>query len=115
MLKLPNQYRVRVGEMGTTDANTDRGVFLIRTVKFKGVLQVLASSGDGWEHVSVSRSDRVPSWAEMCFIKELFWEPEDCVVQYHPPESQYKNFHPRCLHLWRPLDAPLPVPPRELV
>jgi hypothetical protein len=45
----------------------------------------------------------------MCQIKDLFFEPEDCVVQFHPAKSQYRNFHPGCLHLWKP-DCGMPVP-----
>lgn len=53
-----------------------------------------------------------PTWDEMCAIKELFFEPEEVVVQYHPAESQHVNIHPFCLHLWRPNDGTdLPVPP----
>ena len=68
-----------------------------------------------WEHVSVSYADRIPCWETMCQIKDLFWSPEDCVVQYHPPHSEYVNCHPNVLHLWRPLGADLPRPPTWMV
>lgn len=69
-----------------------------------------------WEHVSVSISKtRCPSWEMMCYIKSVFWDPEDLVVQYHPPQSQHVNNHKACLHLWRPLDQTLPLPPSILV
>jgi hypothetical protein len=45
----------------------------------------------------------------------MFWCEEDCVVQYHPPKSQYVNNHPFCLHLWRPIDHQLPAPDSLLV
>lgn len=64
-------------------------------------VQVVASIDGSWEHVSVSRRDRCPTWDEMCQVKDLFWDDEDCVVQYHPPKSSYVNLHPFCLHLWR--------------
>ena len=38
-------------------------------------LRVLFSDGLGWDHVSVSLADRCPTWAEMCFIKDLFLRP----------------------------------------
>lgn len=78
---------------------------------------VIASDGEGWEHVSVSRSDghAIPSWRLMCRIKELFWDLEDCVVQYHPPTSKYVNFHPQCLHLWRKVGFEFPQPPAWMV
>lgn len=45
----------------------------------------------------------------------MFWSAEDCVVQFHPPRSQYVNFHPNCLHLWRQVDAQFKVPDPILV
>ena len=46
---------------------------------------VIASWSGGWEHVSVSLpgQSRCPRWDEMCFIKDLFWAEDECVVQYH--------------------------------
>ena len=35
---------------------------------------VIASNGRGWEHVSVSNNQRIPSWEVMCKIKEMFFE-----------------------------------------
>lgn len=78
-------------------------------------LRVIASNGDGWDHVSVSTASRVPSWQEMCWVKERFWREEDCVMQLHPPRSQYVNWHPHVLHLWRPHDQQIPRPPIILV
>ena len=56
-----------------------------------------------WEHVSVSGNRFCPNWAEMCWVKDVFWEDEECVVQYHPPKSDHINVHPFVLHLWRPI------------
>jgi len=47
----------------------------------------------------------------MCKIKNLFFEEEETVVQFHPPKSQYVNFNPFALHLWRPLDDSIKTPP----
>jgi hypothetical protein len=69
----------------------------------------------GWEHVSVSTRRRCPNWTEMCFVKDLFWAPEECVVQFHPPKSEYVNNHPFVLHLWKHRDNPFPTPPSVLV
>lgn len=81
-------------------------------------LTIIASAGSDlipWEHVSVSTRKRNPNWREMCFVKELFWRDEECVVQYHPPKSEYINTHPHCLHMWRPVDGKFPLPPRIAV
>lgn len=78
------------------------------------LLRIISSEGDDtipWEHVSVSCEGRTPNWREMCFVKDLFWGEEECVVQYHPPKSDYVNHHPHCLHLWKPIGIDLPRPP----
>ena len=77
--------------------------------------KIICSDGDGWEHVSISLPTRCPTWEEMCRIKDLFWDETDCVIQYHPPKSDYVNNHPFCLHLWRPVDAEIPRPPVYMV
>jgi hypothetical protein len=78
-------------------------------------IRCIASDGMGWQHVSVSVefSDKPPTWSTMCKIKDLFWDDEDVVVQFHPKKSEYVNFHPGCLHLWRCTDGrefPTPSP-----
>ncbi len=85
-------------------------------------LCIVASGADaddpmaaGWEHVSVSTGRRVPNWLEMCFAKDLFWDAHECVVQFHPPRSEYVNNHPNCLHLWRHNKVDFPLPPSILV
>lgn len=78
-------------------------------------LRVIASDGEGWEHVSVSLSNRCPNWPEMCFIKNLFWEPEEAVMQLHPPQSTWVNNHEYCLHLWKPIGQQIPLPAMDLV
>lgn len=93
------------------------GVFLVPSHGGRR-LHIIASNGEGWEHVSIScwqcRKSRTPTWEEMCRVKSLFWGPEDCVVQYHPPESQYVN-QAEALHLWRPTEGEMRTPPSILV
>jgi hypothetical protein len=56
---------------------------------------------EGWEHVSVSIGRRLPNWKEMAFVKDLFWDDQELVAQFHPPRSEYVNNMENCLHLWR--------------
>ena len=118
MFHVPEQYRFtqRGHFMRSTSRDGNNGAFLIPTTD-GSILRILASDGEGWEHVSVSieAARRCPSWEQMCFAKDLFWDDEDCVVQYHPPKSQHVNCHPYCLHLWRPLDFDLRLPYKLLV
>lgn len=110
--------RWRTGEWGSSTGD-DFGAFEIDG-PCGATLKIIASPGDAnedvpWEHVSVSTRNRCPNWTEMCFVKDLFWEPEETVMQLHPPRSQWINQHPYCLHLWRPLNAEIPLPPRIAV
>lgn len=76
-----------------------------------------ASDGGGWEHVSVVplSGNNVPTWKEMCVIKDMFFEEDEAVMQLHPKKSDYVNIHPNCLHLWKPTGVELPLPPKEYV
>lgn len=113
---VPEKYRVRFGPLRSDASYGNNGQFFLPAPKFKTPLMVQASDGISWEHVSVSTSWRAPSWSEMCAVKALFWDAEDCVVQYHPPPaSEYINNHPYCLHLWRPIDGEILMPPSILV
>lgn len=63
-----------------------------------------------FEHVSVSLAHRCPTWEEMCKVKDLFWDSEDVVVQFHPAKSEYVNLSKTCLHLWRWTKGTFPQP-----
>lgn len=121
---LPEQYREQNGRFGTTEAVGFNGAFLLPRRVAKAIFQnkgryyqCLISDGMGWAHVSVSiPSDRrCPTWEEMCYIKSVFFEDTDCVVQYHPSKDQYVNNHPYCLHLWQSLDVQFPTPLKQMV
>lgn len=108
--------RVRTGPMASTLQGGMNGQFAVWHKNTELLIQV--SDGLGWEHVSVSRRGKrgwPPSWDMMCFVKNLFWTPEECVIQYHPPESEYVNTHPGVLHLWRPINEHIPMPPIAMV
>lgn len=112
---VPNQYRVRKGPMASDDSLGNSGAFFVPSRPGLPPLCVIATDQHGWEHVSVSRPDRCPTWEEMCAIKALFWDDEDSVMQLHPPRSQWVNNHRYCLHLWRPVAEPIPMPPSWMV
>lgn len=93
--------------------NGFNGAFII-SIRLKK-LKVICSDGGGWDHVSVSHPARVPTWKEMCFIKDLFFEPEETVIQYHPPHSKYVNVCKNALHLWRKQNHEYELPPLWMV
>jgi len=63
----------------------------------------------GWEHVSVSPKHKfsIPTWDDMCVLKDIFFYDEEVVYQIHPAKSQYVNIVDNCLHLWKPKDIDL--------
>lgn len=86
------------------------------------LVRCIASDGMGWRHVSVSLEDepsKCPAWPLMCKVKDLFWNEDDAVIQFHPRKKDYVNFHKGCLHLWQPFDGtnalPFPTPDSMLV
>lgn len=78
---------------------------------------VVCSTGAGWEHVSVAPYKRriVPSWDDMCMIKNIFWHKNEAVIQIHPQEAEYVNNVSNCLHLWRCTYKEMVLPPAILV
>lgn len=95
------------------------GAFELQSPTGGNLLRVIASSDLGWDHVSVSLPHRCPNWPEMEFIRRQFFKDHEAVMQYHAPVADYvdgSHFgHPYCLHLWRPHEQAIPVPPRWMV
>lgn len=71
---------------------------------------IVFSNGGGWDHVSISMPKCTPTWEEMCIIKDLFFNEDECVMQVHPKKADYVNIHNYCLHLWKPQHKEIPMP-----
>lgn len=116
MFHVPNSNRLRKHPtMGSDDSYGNNGVFIVH---YPGLaITCIASDGLDWQHVSVTipETKKCPSWGIMSFVKNIFWDEEDCVIQYHPPKSVYINNHPDCLHLWRPINKEIPIPDTKLI
>ena len=91
------------------------GAFELPSPIDKALIRVIASSADGWDHVSVSRPNRCPNWTEMEYIKRLFFKEDETAMQLHVPPSDHISVHPYCLHMWRPHDEQIPMPPKDMV
>ena len=87
----------------------------IHLYKWSGT--VICSTGAGWEHVSVAPFKKyyIPSWNDMCDIKDLFFNDDEAVIQIHPPKADYVNNLENCLHLWRCTYKEMVLPPSILV
>lgn len=100
------------------------GFFWVRSGVDGLPLKVIASRWMGslvngtdppWDHVSVSRGDRCPTWEEMEQVKHLFFLPDEVAFQLHVPPSDHISLHPYCLHIWRPCVEQIPMPPAWMV
>lgn len=105
--RVPNRASSAMGDetVGSFDLPSPAG----------GRLHVIATAGEGWDHVSVSRPDRPPTWDEMSAMHRRFFLPGATVMQLHVPTNRHINIHPHCLHLWHPWAADIPVPPEWMV
>jgi len=113
-MKFPEAFRETGGAYGTNRGD-EFGLFFVPTKKMNTTLKVLAAPSDSeWQHVSVSIPSRIPTWNEMNMVKDLFWDEEDTVVQFHPKKSEYVNNCKTCLHLWMYRDGHV-LPPKYLV
>ena len=106
--------RLTTGAWGTDPSYGFNGAFFVLGPCGRE-LKIIASVGEGWEHVSVSLQNRCPNWQEMSFVKDLFWHDEEAAMQLHPPKSDYVNCHPYCLHIWKPIGVAIPLPPSIMV
>lgn len=100
-------FSVRVGH--------DGGHFRMWSVEAGRHLTIVASIGGKWDHVSVSLSDRCPTWAEMELVKRAFFHDDETAMQLHVKPDDHISLHPYCLHLWRPHGVAIPLPPKEYV
>lgn len=119
---MPEMYRVKDPHPSYRSERGDRnGVFAVPGGNADMLLCIFSSDG-GWEHLSATVRNkrgvplsRPPSWKQMCLLKSIFWDDEEAVMQLHPKKSEYVNNHDHCLHLWRPTETEIPLPPAIMV
>lgn len=109
---LVEHYRIKVDGY-SLHSGKESGWFLVPCGKV--MLKVCSSDYGGWDHISVSLPDRTPTWEEMCHVKDLFFRTDEWVMQLHPPKNENVNNHPFCLHMWRPQNCTIPLPPKVMV
>ena len=108
--------RITAGELASDSSIGNNGAFEFTVYGAK--LLCIISDGGGWDHVSVSAYDpmpRVPTWDEMCWVKDAFFTDDETVVQFHPKQSAYLNHCPTCLHMWRNQTSEHELPPSWMV
>jgi hypothetical protein len=110
-----NNYRINATRAYGWNGDGTCGAFSLPSPIDGQALLVIASSSRGWDHVSVSRTNRCPNWPEMEFVKRKFFKNDETAMQLHVPVDDHFNRHPYCLHLWRPLQSEIPRPPGWMV
>ena len=114
-----DRYRIthpaRLQWFGGWEGDETCGAFEVRSERGGNVMHVVASSGEGWDHLSVSLEKRCPSWYEMEQVRRLFFKPDEVAMQLHVPAKRHINLHPNCLHIWRPHNREIPLPPDWMV
>lgn len=58
-----------------------------------------------WTHASISWTDRLPTYAELCRLKEAVWGGDGYAYQVFAPASEHVNIHEFALHLWGRADG----------
>ena len=97
----------------------NKDVFRIEAYFFHPVTQkrwlVFFTVQFGWEHCSVGSDTKTPDWDVMCRVKNIFWNEDECCVEYHPKAEDYVNMHEHTLHIWKKQDYEFPMPPSIMV
>lgn len=118
--KLVEKYRISIPNFkySSDESFGNNGLFIFKVNQ--EIFRCIVSDGNNWDHVSVSietinEKTRLPTWEELNWIKNLFWDEDEEVIQIHPKKSNYINVHPNVLHLWRPQKEKIPMPPMYMV
>lgn len=124
--KFLESHRVREGPLASDKSYGCNGAF---EIPYNDVqLMLVVSNQEHWDHVSVHTyvvngtpcgtvigSQRTPTWDEMDYVRKLLFRGDEWVLQYHAPLTSHIEDHPHVLHMWRPQDENIPVPPRWMV
>ena len=115
-LRLLDVYRGDASSLWGWNGDDTCGFFVVPSPTDKAPMKVIASSEEGWEHVSVSRQNRCPNWPEMEHVKRMFFKDDEVCMQLHVAATDHISLHPHCLHIWRPTNGEkIPLPTKEMV
>lgn len=108
-LRKLDKFRIDASRLGFDDLDPSKeGFFGIRVGS--EYYSVIASTGAGWDHVSVAGEYVIPTHEVVSAVKEKFFNSDEYAIEIHPKKAEYINNHSRCLHIWRPTEQKLPVP-----
>jgi len=64
-----------------------------------GECMVMVGLEAGW-HMSISHRSRLPTYDEIKGARYKLLPDDVYMAQIFPPEKEFVNVHPYCLHLW---------------
>lgn len=70
----------------------------------------LFQDGNPWIHASISDCWAMPTYEDLVELKSVVFGDDRAAVMVLPDKDHHVNIHPRCLHLYGPLDGPMPLP-----
>jgi len=102
-MKMIPGFKVHMNKAdGSSYINKTLGLYVIDSVSKE-------SDGKLWQHVSLSRKSRLPTYDDIKLVKSLFIGDNKDAIQVFPKIENHVNIHPYCLHLWSCLEgSPLP-------
>ena len=117
-IKHLEMHRATGGPIPSDKSFGNNGAFML---SYNGAtLVIILSDGGGWDHVSVhvvapDLSLRCPTWDEMEYVRKMVFRGDEWAMQLHAPVDKHINEHLHVLHIWRPQNQEIPVPPRIMV
>lgn len=115
--------RIREGALASDESDGWNGAFAIPVERWcpggPATAVIVCSDQGGWDHVRVHidtpMHERYPTREEIDYVRRLFFRGDECVMQLHVPGSKNINNHPYALHMWRPQNEAIPIPPENFV
>ena len=112
---LMERWRVQQGQLATLPRDME-GCFIIKNLNNGAQgLRLIVGNGMGWDHVSVSRKSRMPTYDDMRWAMKMCFHPDAVAMELHLPATDHISCHPYCLHIWRPQNEVIPLPPKIMV
>lgn len=63
--------------------------------------RVIVSIDAGLWHMSISHPSRLPTYDELKNARYKYLPDEIMAAQIFPPQAEFVNLHPYCLHVWQ--------------
>ena len=84
--------------------NVDNGIVSklkleVRSYKASDKCLIQLTCINGWEHLSVSHKNKIPSWLTMEEMKEMFFRDDEEAYQFHTKMDNYINNNEYSLHI----------------